>query len=192
VALQTGARKAQSAAVANATASICNAAGARLQRSPEPSHSVNRPSPRPPVARPRIEAMKTSAVTALAACAVMLACAAAQAADPGPPPPPAPPSASASAAVTVQTPTAPLTENAEVDRQHAGEPAIQRTVIEDRLSKVEELRVRGQLQKVTVDNKGRAPNYEVLTHDGARDIADGGIVGLGGAAGKRVWNVLRF
>ena len=72
------------------------------------------------------------------------------------------------------------------------EPAIRRTVIDDKGTHIEELRVRGQLQKVTVDNKGRAPNYEVLTHDGARDIADGGIVGLGGAAGKRVWNVLRF
>ena len=103
------------------------------------------------------------------------------------------PSSSAKPAIiTLQEPKVPLAENAEVDRQRAGEPAVQRTVIEDKLSKVEELRVRGQLQKVTVDNKGRAPNYEVLTHDGSRDIADGGIVGLGGAAGKRVWNVLRF
>ena len=135
--------------------------------------------------------MKTSAVTAVAACAVMLTCAVARAADPGPPPA-ASPAATRSLPVTLQTPTAPLAENAEVDRLRAGEPAIQRTVIEDRLAKVEELRVRGQLQRVTVDLKGRAPNYEVLTHDGARDIADGGIVGLGGAAGKRVWNVLRF
>ena len=74
----------------------------------------------------------------------------------------------------------------------ANEPNVKRTVIDDSHAHIEELRVRGQLQKVTVDNKGRAPNYEVLTHDGARDIADGGIVGLGGAAGKRVWNVLRF
>ena len=130
--------------------------------------------------------MKTRVATALVACAALLACAVAQAADPAPPAPATP------APVTLQAPATPLAENPEAGRQRAGEPAIQRTVIEDRLSKVEELRVRGQLQKVTVDNKGRAPNYEVLTHDGARDIADGGIVGLGGAAGKRVWNVLRF
>ena len=117
---------------------------------------------------------------------------AAGAADPGRPPAPALSSATTGAAVTAQTPAPPLVESADVDRLRAGEPAIQRTVIEDRLAKVEELRVRGQLQKVAVDNKGRAPNYEVLTHDGARDIADGGIVGLGGSAGKRVWNVLRF
>jgi hypothetical protein len=135
--------------------------------------------------------MKTRVATALVACAALLACVAAHAADPGPPPAPSP-TATPSAPVTLQAPTTPLAESPEVDRQRAGEPAIQRTVIEDRLSRVEELRVRGQLQKVTVDNKGRAPNYEVLTHDGARDIADGGIVGLGGAAGKRVWNVLRF
>ena len=133
--------------------------------------------------------MKSRAATALAACAALLACGAAHAADA--PPAPAAPVPSGSA-ITTQAPATLLIENAEVNRPRAGEPAVQRTVIEDKLSKVEELRVRGQLQKVTVDNKGRAPNYEVLTHDGARDIADGGIVGLGGAAGKRVWNVLRF
>jgi hypothetical protein len=142
--------------------------------------------------------MKTSAAFAAVACAAALACTAARAADPGPPPPlsslpePAAPTATAAPAATSQTPATPRAENADVDRLRAGEPAIQRTVIDDRIAHVEELRVRGQLQKVTVDLKGRAPNYEVLTHDGARDIADGGIVGLGGAAGKRVWNVLRF
>ena len=132
--------------------------------------------------------MKTLVATALAACAMLFAGASARAADPVPAP-----VVRAASDAAVPAPSAPLLiESAEVDRQRAGEPAIQRTVIEDKLSKVEELRVRGQLQKVTVDNKGRAPNYEVLTHDGSRDIADGGIVGLGGAAGKRVWNVLRF
>jgi hypothetical protein len=136
--------------------------------------------------------MKTSAIAVVGACMAALACIAARAADAGPPPPTALPSASEPVAVTLKSPTVPLAESAEVDRPRAGEPKVQRTVIDERLSKVEELRVRGQLQKVTVDNKGHAPNYEVLTHDGARDIADGGIVGLGGAAGKRVWNVLRF
>ncbi len=130
--------------------------------------------------------MNTRAATLVAACAVVLAATVARAADAVPPPPAAP------AAITVRAPAAPLAESADVDRLRAGEPAIQRTVIDERLSKVEELRVRGQLQKIIVDNKGRAPNYEVLTHDGSRDVADGGIVGLGGAAGKRVWNVLRF
>ena len=129
--------------------------------------------------------MNTRAISLVAACALALAGTVARAADTVPPP-------AAPAAIIVQTPGAPLTESADVDRLRAGEPKVQRTVIDERLSKVEELRVRGQLQKVTVDNKGHAPNYEVLTHDGARDIADGGIVGLGGAAGKRVWNVLRF
>ncbi len=136
--------------------------------------------------------MNMRAATAFAACAAVLACAAAHAADPASAAAPAATSAPSQPAITVQSPGAPLVESADPNRPRAGEPAVQRTVIEDRLSKVEELRVRGQLQKVTVDNKGRAPNYEVLTHDGARDVADGGIVGLGGAAGKRVWNVLRF
>ena len=134
--------------------------------------------------------MKTLAATALAACAALFACASAQAADPAPVSAAA--TTSSEPAITTQAPSIPLVESPDVNRPRAGEPAVQRTVIEDKLSKVEELRVRGQLQKVTVDNKGRAPNYEVLTHDGSRDIADGGIVGLGGAAGKRVWNVLRF
>ncbi len=73
----------------------------------------------------------------------------------------------------------------------AGEPAVRRTVIEDGRVRIEELRVRGRLQHITVDPKGRAPAYQVLTGEGAPDLADGAGASRG-SAGKRVWNVFRF
>ena len=51
--------------------------------------------------------------------------------------------------------------------------------------------MRGQLQKVTVDPKGRLPGYEILVGDGSRDLSFGANTSRG-AAGKRVWNVLAF
>lgn len=73
----------------------------------------------------------------------------------------------------------------------AGEPAVRHTVIEDGRTRIDELRVRGQLQRVTVDPKGRAPSYEIITGDGSRDLSEGAGTSRG-ATGKRVWNVLRF
>ena len=77
------------------------------------------------------------------------------------------------------------------DGQRGGEPAVQRTVIDDGRARIEEVRVRGQLQKVTVDPKGRLPGYEILVGDGSRDLSFGANTSRG-AAGKRVWNVLAF
>lgn len=71
------------------------------------------------------------------------------------------------------------------------EPRAQRTVVEDSRARIEELRVRGQLQKVTVTPKARAPAYEILVGDGGRDLIDGPSPARG-AVGKRVWNVLQF
>ena len=80
------------------------------------------------------------------------------------------------------------------DRSRArlgSEPAVRRTVIDDSRARIEELRVRGQLQKVTVSPKGRAPGYEIIIGDGAHAIGDDPGTSRG-SAGKRVWNVLRF
>ncbi len=77
------------------------------------------------------------------------------------------------------------------DGRRGGEPAVQRTVIEDGRARIEELRVRGQLQKVTVDPKGRLPSYEIVVGDGSRDLSEGAGSSRG-AIGKRVWNVLKF
>ena len=75
--------------------------------------------------------------------------------------------------------------------RQAGEPAVRHTVIQDESARIDELRVRGQLTRITVDPKGRLPAYEILTVDGARDLSDGPSPSRG-AAGKRVWNVFRF
>ncbi|MES2889594.1 MAG: DUF2782 domain-containing protein [Pseudomonadota bacterium] len=69
-----------------------------------------------------------------------------------------------------------------------GEPVVQRTVIEDEGSRIEETRVRGQLQRVTVTPKvgNNRTSYEILPGDGSGSEASRT------TAGKRVWNVLQF
>ena len=85
---------------------------------------------------------------------------------------------------------APLAAAADEDRV-TNEPFVKRTVIDDRGTHIEELRVRGQLQKVTVSPKSGAPGYEIITGDGSRDLSPG-VNTSRGAAGQRVWNVLHF
>ena len=74
----------------------------------------------------------------------------------------------------------------------SAEPKVQRTVIEDDGARIDELRVRGFTQRIVVSPKrgGTAP-YEIITGDGSRDLGDGANTSRG-AAGKRVWNVLKF
>ena len=131
-------------------------------------------------AKPRIGAMKTSVVVAVAACVLGLAAAEASAADA--------PSAPASAGAATPPPTTTIEE---IELGRAGEPNVKRTVIDDGRARIEELRVRGQLQKVTVAPKGNAPGYEILLGDGAHPIGDDPGTSRG-SAGKRVWNVFRF
>lgn len=72
------------------------------------------------------------------------------------------------------------------------EPRVQRIVHEDEGSRIEELRVRGATQRITVQPKvGTAKGYEILVGDGSRDLGEG-VNTSRGAAGKRVWNVLSF
>ncbi|MEW6706820.1 MAG: hypothetical protein AB1430_18385 [Pseudomonadota bacterium] len=72
--------------------------------------------------------------------------------------------------------------------QRGGEPNVQQTVLEDDQVRIEELKVRGQAQRVMVRPKlpGAKP-YEIVTGDAGRDPNNGR-----GAAGQRVWNVLGF
>ena len=77
--------------------------------------------------------------------------------------------------------------------QRGGEPQARRIVQEDEHVRIEELRVRGQTQRVVVRPKGAAsaPAYEILTGTTGRD--PGGVgEGQRGATGQRVWNVLGF
>ena len=79
--------------------------------------------------------------------------------------------------------------------QRGGEPAVQRTVIEDDGSRIEELRVRGQTRRILVQPKvGPKAGYEILTGDGLRGPPAGGgnAQASQGATGQRVWHVLSF
>jgi hypothetical protein len=73
-----------------------------------------------------------------------------------------------------------------------GEPVVQRTVIEDEGSRIDELKVRGQTQRITVQPKvGTTKAYQIITSDGARSLSDSHGAS-NGSAGKRVWQVLSF
>lgn len=70
------------------------------------------------------------------------------------------------------------------------EPAVQRQVTEDDQVRIEELKVRGQTQSITVTSKLRGlkgSQYEVVPDSGARDPSQ-----PGHANGQRVWRVLSF
>jgi hypothetical protein len=79
---------------------------------------------------------------------------------------------------------------ASVPPAEPAEPQVKWTVIEDDGARIEELRVRGQTQKVTVQPKN-APAYEIIMADGSRDLSAGAGSNRG-AAGTRVWRVLDF
>jgi hypothetical protein len=82
-------------------------------------------------------------------------------------------------------------QEASGDPRAVAEPKVQRTLIEDRGAKIEELRVRGQLQRVVVTPKGGARPYEIVTPEGGRDTSVDANNNRG-AAGKRVWHVFSF
>jgi len=130
--------------------------------------------------------MRTS-VVALAACALGLAASAANAADATSPAA----AGAASAPTQAGAATSSSTTIEEIEVGRAGEPNVRRTVIDDGRARIEELRVRGQLQKVTVAPKGGAPGYEILLGDGTHTMGDDPGTSRG-SAGKRVWNVLKF
>jgi hypothetical protein len=91
-------------------------------------------------------------------------------------------------APAVKGPVVATTESA----RSSGEPDVKRTVIEDEGTRIEELRVRGEAQRIVVTPKvGIRKSYEIMTGDGARDAFDG-TGGARSSAGKRVWNVLQF
>ena len=68
------------------------------------------------------------------------------------------------------------------------EPAVQRLVSEDDQVRITELRVRGQTQQISVDNKGSAaPAYQITPPAPGSDPS-----AAKSGAGQRVWTVLRF
>lgn len=72
----------------------------------------------------------------------------------------------------------------EADKPASPEPKVQRIVVEDEGVRIDELRVRGQTQRIVVRSKqGPGGTYEVLPESGRAESP---------SAGKRVWNVLAF
>jgi len=68
------------------------------------------------------------------------------------------------------------------------EPAVQRTVIEDDGVRIEELRVRGRVQRIVVQPKAQgARAYEIDAGQNGRDLSQDRR-----GAGKSVWNVFSF
>ena len=89
-------------------------------------------------------------------------------------------------AQTAQAPTPPMLA------APSAEPNVTHTVIEDDSARIDELKVRGHTQRISVKPKvGPKRGYEIITGDGSRDLGDGANTSRG-AAGKRVWNVLSF
>ncbi len=70
---------------------------------------------------------------------------------------------------------------------------VQRIVVEDSGSRVDELRVGGQTQAITVQPKTGAalPSYEVRANDGAR-ARPGNLDASDTVTAPRVWNLGRF
>ena len=72
-----------------------------------------------------------------------------------------------------------------------GEPKVEHIVTEDDGVRIEELRVRGQTQRIVVQSKlgSRTRPYEIVPANGGRDLSqDKGK----GAIGQRVWSILSF
>jgi hypothetical protein len=69
------------------------------------------------------------------------------------------------------------------------EPKVEHLVAEDDGVRIEELRVRGQSQRIVVISKKGGGRYEILPADGARDLSQDK---SRAAAGQRVWHLLNF
>jgi hypothetical protein len=72
------------------------------------------------------------------------------------------------------------------------DPAIQRIRTEDAGSRIDEVRVGGETQSITVQPKTNVPAYEVLPSDSTKGGGTGPSKSGAGATGSRVWNVLKF
>ena len=84
-----------------------------------------------------------------------------------------------------------LGASAQAQVKDAPEPKVERTVIQDEGARIEELRVRGQVQRVVVKPKNAA-EYEIVAPPGGRDPSQNRANQQPGAGGQRVWNLLKF
>lgn len=84
-----------------------------------------------------------------------------------------------------------VSTSASAQVKDAPEPKVERIVVQDEGARIEELRVRGQVQRVTVKPKN-ATEYEIVAPPGGRDPSQNRANQQPGAGGQRVWNVLKF
>jgi hypothetical protein len=68
------------------------------------------------------------------------------------------------------------------------EPEVKRSVVEDDKVRIEELRVRGQVQRITVSPKASGVRpYEIVPPDASRDASQNK-----GLSGQRLWQFFSF
>jgi hypothetical protein len=72
------------------------------------------------------------------------------------------------------------------------EQRIERIRVEDGGSRIDELRVGGQTQSITVSPKGSLPSYDVLPASANRAPSAGERNSASSSGGTRVWKVLGF
>jgi hypothetical protein len=93
-------------------------------------------------------------------------------------------------------PTAPAPAQAQPDPDKAAgrqNQTIERIHVEDGGATIDELRVGGQTQDITVKPKNNAPAYQVLPNTEERGRAQGQSDATAGDGGSRVWwNVFKF
>lgn len=91
--------------------------------------------------------------------------------------------------------TASAFAQAPIEREPDGDPRqnqkVERIRIEDKANRIEEVRVGGQTQSVTVQPKAGVPSYELQPDDLARSRPSESREGFSGRK-QRVWNVLDF
>jgi hypothetical protein len=89
-----------------------------------------------------------------------------------------------------------LAQGTAPQREPAGDPRrnqkVERIQHEDASNRIDEVRVGGQTQSISVQPKGEAPGYEIQPTDMLRTRPADHREGLSGATGQRVWNVFRF
>ena len=74
------------------------------------------------------------------------------------------------------------------------EQKVKIIVIEDEGSRIQERRVGGQTERITVQPKNNAPAYEVLpdSPSPSRSVTGDGLQTQRGVSGQRVWNIFSF
>jgi hypothetical protein len=80
--------------------------------------------------------------------------------------------------------------NSEQTAAPSGQQTRRVVVIEDAGSRIEEQRMGGQTERISVQPKNNAPAYEVLPENPSRNPGAQGPARRGG--GERVWNIFSF